>query len=261
MSDRRGFTLMEVLVAIGVAAITLGILASAMRSQGRNTIFQTGTADMQQNVRGALALVRREVRLAGYGMVVVPPAALPPVEVPPGADQYRVVLRGNYDNARSRGSAAAGTTTVTLEVPAAFLPGERLAIESAVFSVAEVRTIASYDGAATVTVIGAFANDYEPGSTVQQINEVAYRLDDQNRLWRSWRGVDQIIADQMSALQMRYVVAGGALVDDPAASIATLRAATIRMHAERPELDGLQPQAELATEVRIRNLGIVREAS
>jgi hypothetical protein len=46
--------LIELLAAIGVAAIALVILASAVKSQGTNAVFQMGAADMQQNVRGAL---------------------------------------------------------------------------------------------------------------------------------------------------------------------------------------------------------------
>ena len=65
--------------------------------------------------------------------------------------------------------------------------------------------------------------------------------------------------DQLNVLQLSYVLKDGALVADPSANLDTLRAATVRMRAEKEERDGLTPQAEFSTEVRIRNLGITGE--
>jgi hypothetical protein len=185
---------------------------------------------------------------------------LAPIEVPASADRYRVVLRGNYDNVKSRGSAAAGTATITLDAAAApfptFMPGERIAIESALLGIAEVRTITAFTAATGQIAVDAnLVNDYEAGSPVNQISEFTYRLDNQNVLWRD----GTIVADQMDILQLQYVLADATLVADPAGLMEQLRAADIRMHAERPEHSGLTPEAELDTEVRIRNLGIVAE--
>jgi hypothetical protein len=67
-----------------------------------------------------------------------------------------------------------------------------------------------------------------------------------------------LAADQIDALEMEYILKDGTEVDDPSAVLADLRSATIRLRSEQEEHDGLTPQAELATEVRIRNLAIVR---
>lgn len=265
--DRRraGFTLLELLVSITLAATVLTVLATAMRSQGRTALFQIGTADMQQNVRGALDVFKSELRMAGYGMTSVPPATLAPIELPDaGDDLYALTLRGNYLNVSSRGSAAAGATTITLDAgqPAAlaalgkvFSPGERLAIDSAILGLAEVRTITGYNaGAGTITVSPALANDYELGSKVAQITELAYRLDSDNLLWRN----DLLVADQIDLLDLVYVLDDGTETDDPTAELARLRSADILMHGEMDEHDGLQPNAGLGTQVRIRNLGLIR---
>lgn len=218
--NRRGFTLLEILVAIGVAAIVLTILASTMRTQGRSTIFETGTVDMQQNVRAALDLFRRELRMAGYGMSQISPAVLAPIEVPDSDEQYEVLLRGNYENKSSRGQAAAGTSSVVLDATAApfpaFTPGQRLAIESAILALAEVRTITAFNPATGVITLGGdtLQNAYDPGSLVHQINEYDYRLDAQNVLWRN----NEIVADQMDQLSLQYVLQNGTKVDDPAGS-------------------------------------------
>jgi len=257
--NRRGFTLLETLIAIAVAGVMLGLLTGAMHGQGQSALFQIGTADMQQNVRGALDLFQREVRMAGYGMTAVPPEVLPALEVPATADRYALVLRGNYDNVRSRGSAVAGATTITLDADAApfplFLPGERVAIESALLGVAEVRTVTAYDQAGgQISLDDGLDNAYEAGSPVHQLHEFNYRLDANNVLWRD----AEIIADQIDLLDLLYVLRDGTKVPNPAGLLPDLRGATIHMHSEQPERGGLQPQAGLSTEVRIRNSGIVR---
>jgi prepilin-type N-terminal cleavage/methylation domain-containing protein len=261
--NRRGFTLVELLVAIALASIVLTVLANAMQTQGRSAIFQTGTADMQQNVRSALDLFRRELRMVGYGMNEIQPDVLAAIEVPVSADQYAVNLRANYENVDSRGSASAGSTTIVLDAAEApfpvFRPGERVAIESGILAVAEVRVISTYaqnTGVMTVTG-GTFVNAYEPGSFVRQINEIQYRLDADNLFWRG----TEVIADQMDLLDLVYILSDGTEVDDPVGSLPELRAASVSMHAEKVEHDGLKPQADLDTEVRIRNLGIVRDAT
>lgn len=270
--NRRGFTLLELLAAISVAAIALVILASATRSQGSSAIYQMGTADMQQNVRGALDLFRREVRMAGYGMSSVPSAVLPILQVPtPGSGQlYRVNLYGNYGFVRSRVStagAAGGVSTVPLErySTAACLPGtpaktfminERVAIESALRGVAEVYTISAYDAVnCTITVSPAVASGgYEFGSVVNEVQQLSYVLDANNVLWRE----DVVMADDIDTMQLAYILKDGTSVTDPSTHLADLRSASIRLLSEKTEHQDLTPQAELQTEVRIRNLDIVR---
>lgn len=268
--SRRGFTLLELLAAIGVASIALVILASAVKSQGSSAVYQMGTADMQQNVRGALDLFRREVRMAGYGMSAVKSTTLPILTLPaPGAGQlYRVNLYGNYGyvRARSKVDTAAGANTILLTPYSAtaclqgtpaktFAVGERVAIESALLGSSEVKTITAYSAVnCSVTFTPALTSDYESGSPVNEIRELQYILDTQNVLWRE--GV--VMADQIDAMQIAYILKDGTHVADPSASLADLRSAAISMHSQTTAHDDLTPEAQLQTEVRIRNLDIVR---
>jgi prepilin-type N-terminal cleavage/methylation domain-containing protein len=268
--NRRGFTLVELLAAISVAAIALVMLTSGVRSQGSSAIFQMGSADMQQNVRGALELFRREVRMAGYGMSSVLTTTLPVLEVPAAGvgNLYRVNLRGNFGYVKSRVNApsAAGASTVTLQrySVAACLPGtpakifrtgERVALESALLGIAEVRTITAYDAVnCSISVTPSLSVTHDSGSPVTEIQEISYRLDSNRVLWRE----EIVMADQIDSLLMQYVLLDGTLVADPSAVLGTLRSATISLSSEQAERDGLTPQAELTTEVRIRNVALVR---
>jgi len=253
--NRRGFSLLEILVVITVASISLVILATATRSQARSAVFQIGTADMNQNVRSGLDLFAREVRMAGYGMAAVPTNVLATVEVLHTADPLTVVLRGNYGNVRSAGSATA--SIVTLDATAAPFPtftvGKQLAVYSEIIGVAEVRTITGYNpGSHQITLSSNLAQVYDPGSPVNQLDARTYRLDGASVLWR---GTDPV-ADQVSILQLSYVLQNGTAVADPVGNLDKLRAATFRMKSQKVDQNGLQPKAEFSTEVRIRNLAI-----
>lgn len=270
-SDARGFTLMELLAAISVAAIALVVLASAVRSQGSSAVYQMGSADMQQNVRGALDLFRREVRMAGFGMSAVPTGVLPVLQVPAVAagQLYRVDLFGNYGSVKSRvGTAgvAGGASNVSLERYSAtdclppgksFVLNERVAIESALRGVAEVYAIAGYDSVnCTITVSPTVVADgYEFGSPVNEVQQLSYVLDDNDVLWRE--GV--VVADQIDTWQLAYILKDGTSVADPSTNLADLRSASISLRSEMPEHLGMAPKAALQSEVRIRNLDIVRE--
>ncbi len=268
--NRRGFTLMELLAAISVASIALVILASAVRSQGTSAVFQMGSADMQQNVRGALDLFRREVRMAGYGMGAVDPDTLPIVTVPAAdaGELYRVNLYGNFGfvKARVNGGVASGASVIPLVRHSAaacmggspaktFMLDERVALESAFLGTVEVHTITGYDAVnCTVTVSPSVDTAFEAGSPVNEIQEITYRLDDNNILWRE----DVVMADQIDLMQMTYILEDGTAVANPSTDLDDLRSATINLRSQMTEHSEMTPQSAMQTEVRIRNLDIVR---
>jgi prepilin-type N-terminal cleavage/methylation domain-containing protein len=259
--SERGFTLIETLVAITIAAVVLAGLATTVSSQGRSAIFQMGSADVSQNVRASVEFFKREVRMAGYGMGAVPTAMLEPVKVEAlGAGEvYRVRLRGAYANVQSFGSGAAGTITIdptaTLPSPNTFVPGNYVSIESSILGTAEVRTIVSWNGTSTLTVTPATLPVYPAGSPVKQIEDVLYVLDSQGLLKRN----NQILADQITganALTLGYILNDGTSVANPSATLDALRGATIRMQASGTTSLGMTPRTDMTAEVRIRNLAI-----
>ena len=66
ISSDRGITLIELMVAMGVASIVLMAIYSAYNTQTLINRTQTVVLNMQQNLRGALYLLEREIRMAGY---------------------------------------------------------------------------------------------------------------------------------------------------------------------------------------------------
>lgn len=61
-----GFTLMELLVAMTISLVVLAGVAKTFTVQTRQNSAEEQVAQMQQNVRGALDLMVREIQMAGY---------------------------------------------------------------------------------------------------------------------------------------------------------------------------------------------------
>ena len=66
MSDNnKGFTLIEVLLAMAIAGIVMGSIYSIYYSQQKSYIAQEQAVAMQQNLRAAMFYMTREIRMAG----------------------------------------------------------------------------------------------------------------------------------------------------------------------------------------------------
>ncbi len=61
-----GFTLVEVLVAMAIGAIVMTSVVTSFLSQQRTYRLQDELLGMQQNLRAAMDIMTREIRMAGY---------------------------------------------------------------------------------------------------------------------------------------------------------------------------------------------------
>ncbi|NNF98148.1 MAG: prepilin-type N-terminal cleavage/methylation domain-containing protein [Desulfobacteraceae bacterium] len=66
LNNSRGFSLIELMVAIAIFSIVVTTIVAAFQSQLRSHITQQQVADMQQNGRGAMALIKRDLRDGGW---------------------------------------------------------------------------------------------------------------------------------------------------------------------------------------------------
>jgi type IV pilus assembly protein PilW len=61
-----GFTLVEVLIVVAISIIVLAGIYSVFQAQQRAHLTNSQVVEMQQNMRAALFLMEREIRMAGY---------------------------------------------------------------------------------------------------------------------------------------------------------------------------------------------------
>ena len=61
-----GFSLIEVMISLLIVVVIMAGLFSSFRGQQRSHMAQSQTIEMQQNIRGVLYVMAREIRMAGY---------------------------------------------------------------------------------------------------------------------------------------------------------------------------------------------------
>ena len=66
ISNQKGLTLIELVIATVIGLLVLGIIYDTYRMQQRSRTSEQQVVDMQQNVRAALMFMRREIRMANY---------------------------------------------------------------------------------------------------------------------------------------------------------------------------------------------------
>ena len=92
-----GFTLVEVLMALAIAGVVMGALMSVFVSQQTSCHTQLQAIALQQNMRAAMTMIARDIRMAGYytaldrktfsGMVDWDPGT-------PGSDDFQAAVQG-----------------------------------------------------------------------------------------------------------------------------------------------------------------------
>jgi type IV pilus assembly protein PilW len=65
-NSESGFTLIELMVAMAMVSIVVGVIYSAHTIQSKIYTEQDKVAEMQQNIRSALMFLQREARMAGF---------------------------------------------------------------------------------------------------------------------------------------------------------------------------------------------------
>ena len=62
----RGFTLIELMIAMAIAGIVAAAILMAFNSQQKTQVSQQLVVEMQQDLRAALYLMQQDIRMAGH---------------------------------------------------------------------------------------------------------------------------------------------------------------------------------------------------
>ena len=65
MRSQKGFTLVELMVTMAIMAVVMAGVYSAYYSQQQSYVVQEQVSEMQQNLRGAMYFMAKEIRMAG----------------------------------------------------------------------------------------------------------------------------------------------------------------------------------------------------
>ncbi len=72
---QRGFTIIELMVAMAISGMLMAVVAMAYTGQSRSNNAIQDVTSLQQDLRSALQLMAREIRMAGYNPTGKAPAA------------------------------------------------------------------------------------------------------------------------------------------------------------------------------------------
>ncbi len=66
MKKDNGFTLIELMISVAISGLIITSIHTIYRSQTRSYVSQEQVAAIQQNLRGGIFCMQREIRMAGY---------------------------------------------------------------------------------------------------------------------------------------------------------------------------------------------------
>ncbi len=269
-NGQKGFTMIEVLVAVAILSIVLTSLYNLFISQFRTFEAQRDVSTTQRDIRASLELLERDVRMAGFG-------------VPRGANPIALVQNGTFGNAAdpdsisinfSRGPVtylSAGTVTQ---------PGNNIQVNSVTdFVVGDpVNIVSKYNnnliGGYVITAINTGTNtlslnvDPTPQGidtgdfAVKAFNTVSYSVSvngvtGRRELIRNDGVVQSVIADGVNNFQLSYILSNGTETSTPG-TLSDIRRIRIDLITATTKTvarsGGQQIPRELVTIVPVKNI-------
>ena len=216
-----GFSLIEVMAAIVILGIAMTAVFSTFLFQQQSYTTQVRVAEMQQNLRDAMEMIARDIRMCTYGIpsnvnIVdneITSRFLKPVNSASGPDEVSVLYRYDGDAAYPsfdvNPGPGAGANTVTLTSTAGFEVGDRVIVYNA--SNADLRRVAAV-ALTTLTLQGGVVADYSAGvATLARVRYARYFVDSTPDPAHPTLLVDrrngqppQPLADDIEDLQIQY---------------------------------------------------------
>ncbi|MCP2500837.1 MAG: PilW family protein [Deltaproteobacteria bacterium] len=215
-----GFSLIEVLAAIAILGIAMTAVFSTFLFQQKSYTTQVRVAEMQQNLRDAMEMVSRDIRMCTYGIPFnvnivdneITSRFLKPVNSASAPDEITVLYRYDGDAAYPSDNVnlAAGATTVTLASTDGIVAGDRILVYNA--TNADLRKVTAVTASpATLTFQGGLVTDYSAGGTLARVRYSRYFVDRTTdpahptlMLDRRNGQPPQPLADDIEDLQLQY---------------------------------------------------------
>lgn len=244
--DRRGFSLIELLIAMALTLILLAYGFQLLVIQHRQYIIQDRIAEAQQNLRAGIDMMAREIRLAGYGV----PSDIQKV-VAMNKEEVRFLANLNAVNARLTERAFSGQSLLSVNSGQDFRAGKRVYLCDAVSC--EQHTLAQNGTSHSLSLKEPLGRGqpFEIGSSVNVVNEVRYYLNSEDPTNRKlMREVDQgavPLAEQVVSVTFEYLDRSRAVTTVPSdVGRVLIKLVTASSHEK-------DRNRTLETEVRLRN--------
>jgi prepilin-type N-terminal cleavage/methylation domain-containing protein len=202
--NQKGFSLIEVLIAMTLSLILLAHGFQLLVIQHRQYIIQDGIAEAQQNLRAGIDMMSHEIRAAGYGV----PSDIQKI-ITMKKEEIRFLANINEVNAHLTGRALSGQTSLSVSFGQDFRAGKRIYLCDAVSC--ERHTLIQNGTSHSLSLKEPVDRErpFEIGSRVNVVNEVGYYLNSEDPANRKlMREVDQgavSLAEQVVGVTFDYL--------------------------------------------------------
>jgi prepilin-type N-terminal cleavage/methylation domain-containing protein len=243
-AKNQGFTLVELLVAMAIATVILTAIFSTFKSQQDSYVVQSQLAMTQQNVRGAMQLISRDIQMAGYytnfetsiitmdwddmgGDESMHPIIYARDNISAVGDGIKdntdliVIVKASMENGRqlASGEAASGTTASSTLRDAGNLTENKFALlVKNDLSRAEFFRVTNSTG--IITLSKSLVESYTEDDWIFRADIIIYYVDDADpdhpNLMRRNLGNNeqaQVMAEDIDNIQFRYVLDDGSKVE------------------------------------------------
>jgi Tfp pilus assembly protein PilE len=266
-NNRRGMTIIELLISLVIGIIITTAAMSLYITEHKQFLVQGSISDMQSSLRAASQELASKIRLAGYNI------ADPTLAIKASNTNPDTIMIG-YGAGMTCGpitiSQQMPQSTTQLRVTGSLTcltNGDTLFIYDPNTKYGESFICTNVQGSTTpftLTTNTSLHESYPIGSRILRQYFYKYYIDATNTahpnlMVKVGLAAPQIYAENISSLNLSYVMASGAVVDvPPAASL--IREVVIRVNARSDQTDSdFQNQYRtraLTTRVKVRNLGI-----
>lgn len=273
--NRRGVTLIELLVAVSITGLLVGGIYRTFVSQQHTYTVQEQIVDMQQNVRLAINRMTRELRMAGYGRVGTTFFGAGKVHgiyqnaITPGGGGNSVTVVGGYQVLTTlSANAMSSSTSILVNDASGFNTGTKQYLSINGTESLQIHKITGnqidFKGGTQLS------EDHFAGEPVFLIMAITYSIggfEGKSALLRNDNlgAGDQPVAENIENLRFRYVMNTGETLDVvPAARFDDIRMIQVTLVAMTdridPELtragDGFRRRT-LNSNIQVRNLGLI----
>ena len=242
----KGFTIVELLVAMTISLVVMGAITYTFKSQQDSYIVQTQISSMQQNLRAAMYMLTQDIQMAGYYTNFDSETYTMNWDDLDGDNETIRSLIHAFDNRNDGGGGdgikdgtdlvviikaaesrqlAAGETASGNTVPASLRNVDNLVSGKCAMLVKHDLLTADFfqvqDDSGDMTLTISLDNTYIQGDWIFRVDVIVYYVDDDPNhpcLLRKNLGSNetaQVVAENIDNLQLQYLLNDGSLVNDP----------------------------------------------
>lgn len=265
--NQNGFTIIELLIALAIAAIITGAAMSLYITENKQLMVQNSVSDTQSSLRAASSELASQIRLAGYN---IPDVAMAIKASNTNPDSITIGINSGMPCGPVTLSAAMPQPSAELKVAgdiSCINDGDTLYIYDPTTKFGENFICTNVQRAAMHLQHNTtdLHESYQSGSLIlKQFHTIKYYIDRSTASHPNFMksidgGAASVYAENITNLNLRYVLSSGAIVDVPAMNNMVrevIISVDARTDASDNEFQTSYRTRSVTTKVKVRNLAI-----